>query len=148
MNPALSLRVVSFARAVRSWAEERADSAEIPSTDLCGWCAIASAQLFRVFERNGIRSEILMWEEIPGGRGNCHVFLTVGNHIVDITATQFDEFYDQPVLIMHYTQACKHNFYRDTKRFATADALRKHQVDSGWPPYQTAYGKYLKMNLT
>lgn len=139
------MRVVSLARAARAWAEERSDAAESYSEDLCGWCAIASAQLHREFVRQDIPAEIHMWEENPGGRGWCHVFLVVEDHIVDVTATQFSEFADESVVILPYNSAKKHYFYKTTKTFVSANALRKHQRVSGWPQHQTAYGKYLDM---
>lgn len=139
------MRVVSLARAARAWAEERSDAAESYSEDLCGWCAIASGQLHREFVRQDIPAEIHMWEQYPDGRGSCHVFLVVEDHIVDVTATQFTEFANEPVVILHRSKAYDYDFYRTTKVFVSANALRKHQKVSGWPQHQMAYGKYLDM---
>ena len=70
-----------------------------------------------------------------------HVFLVVGDYVVDITATQFYEYRSRRILILHRKEAEVHWFHQGDDIFETADDLRAHQIRTGWPKAQTAHGK-------
>ena len=126
-------QVHEIALEVRSWCEKEADKAGRTDT-LVGYCAIASAELFRRLEKAGIFSEIHMHNSFRVS----HVYLLIDDHVVDVTATQFSEFRYQPVVIIHYKEAEQHSFYHSDEIFGTAKDLRKFQTDAGWPNNQIA----------
>ena len=133
MNDILT-RVHEIALEVRSWCENEADKAR-RSDNLLGYCAIASAELFKRLKKAGIPSEIHM----SNGGWCSHVFLSVEDHIVCVTATQFSEFRYQPVVIIHYKVAQQHSFFTTDELFFDVKSLRKYQAKKGWPNNQVAY---------
>lgn len=127
MNPLIEV----IAQEVRYWAESRSDK-----DNLCGMCAIATAELWTRLRNENIKSEIHLWEN----RDGSHVFLVVDDMIVDITATQFIQFKHTPVLIMHQREGESVSYYhRSSKVFSTADELRRFQKKTRWPVNQIAH---------
>lgn len=137
MDKNLRLHVISIARNVRAWAEFRNNRQTYPGRNLNGWCAIASAQLSREFSQNDIKHEIHMSETDMGN----HVYVIVDDHVVDVTATQFSEFKNENIVILHHREADLYWFWRSAYVFQTANELRKHQRKTGWPIDQTAYSR-------
>lgn len=135
MKQALHDTVLAVATDVRYWAEGRSDN-----NDLNGWCAIASAELFRQLQKEEIPAEIHYSLCHLDGQ-SCHVYLVVDDHVVDVTATQFTEFRDKPVLIMHSREAEAYDFYVAKEIFNSAEALRIYQKKHRWVSDQIAYGK-------
>lgn len=119
------------AEVVRYWAESKVKDFE---KDLNGWCGICSAELWYQLKDFGIDAEIRMGSDEDGS----HIYLVVDDHIVDVTATQFSEFSDVPILIMHERQA-QHWFHESSDFFFSPLALRKMQVSNRWPLSQIAY---------
>lgn len=126
--------VHAIATDVRYWAEGRNDC---PTTDLNGWCAIASAQLFRELERQGIKAEIHAW--VHRDSEEAHVYLVIDDHVVDVTATQFRQFRDTPVLIMHHREAQQFEYYQTVSVFHSVTELRAWQKKHRWPVDQVAF---------
>lgn len=136
MNRQKKALITEHANRVRKWAELTNARRIYPGRDdLNGWCAIASARLWRELSAAGIDSEIHM----AGCDIGNHVFLVVDDHVVDVTATQFREFYKQKLVIMHRKEAEQHWFYQTEDVFETADELRRNQIRTGWPKEQTAH---------
>lgn len=102
-----------------------------------GWCAIASAKLWKSLDAVGIKTEIHLAQDIIG----CHVFLVIEDHVVDVTATQFSEFENNKLVIMHVKEAEAYWFYQSADVFETADDLRANQIRTGWPRDQIARKK-------
>ena len=115
---------------VRGWTELKAEAAHYNPDNLCGWCAIASAELFTQLAAVGIVSEI----HINSG----HTFVIVDDNIVDITATQFPAFENTPVVIMHTKEVDEdiHWYYTGTKVFKSVKSLHAYQVKQQWPKHQ------------
>lgn len=135
MNSELFEAVNSITADVRNWTEMqqvRSNGRE----NLCGFCAIAAAELYRRFEKAGISSEIHMW---LSDWGQAHVFVVVDDHVIDVTATQFDEFKHTPVVIMHQREAEAHQFYTSTETFNSVKLLRARQVKQKWPQNQIVF---------
>jgi len=130
MNKELRAKVLPIAKRVRKWAEEKASRANYNPHNLCGWCAIAAAQLFRELRREDISAEL---HYVSG-----HCFTVVDDHIVDVTATQFVDFEKKEVNIVHTKEAEQYWYYQTEKVFTSVDKLRKHQLDSKWPRNQIA----------
>lgn len=131
MNKKLQSSVLSIALSVRQWAEEKATKAKYNPDTLCGWCAIASAQLFRELQRANIPAEL---HYVSG-----HCFVVVDDYVVDVTATQFDEFPKEKVLIRHTKELSHLWFYLTEKIFLYPTELRDHQLKEKWPRKQIAY---------
>lgn len=131
------LRVHEIALEVRAWTERAAIKAgEWDSTDLCGWCAIASAELQRRLLRENIKAELHL-----AMRGmSCHVYVVVDDHVVDVTATQFREFRNSTVVLEHHKEVEYLWYYQTSQVFASGKDLRKHQIREQWPREQIAYG--------
>lgn len=122
-------RVLDIARTVRQDIEYQVPEFE---QDLCGWCAIASAELHLKLSMAAIHSRLVM---MTGDTG-CHVFLNVDGWVVDITATQFREFRKTPVVILHERESEQYDFYEPCYEFDSAAALAQHQDRTGWPHSQ------------
>lgn len=131
MNRQLREKVLDLAKLVRYWAEEEADEY---SKDLCGWCAICSAELHKRLEKAGISALIVM----QNGSMGSHVFLNVDGWIVDVTATQFKEFRNKKVVLLHEKESEQFDFYEPDQVFTSVKDLVKWQIKAGWPVRQTA----------
>lgn len=134
MDTALQTKVASVAKRVRTWTKERAKKANYNPHDLTGWCAISAAYLFRELQKEGIESSIHVKDY-----ENCHCFVVVDDYVVDVTATQFSEFRNNPIVIMHIKEAEAYSFYATEKVFKFPDELRAHQLRTKWPKRQIAY---------
>ena len=132
MKQTLRDNVLGVATDVRYWAEGRAEA-----LDLNGWCAIASAELFKKLKQQDIPAEIHYSLDDDGE--SCHVYLLVDDHIVDVTATQFRQFKEQPIVIMHAKSAEVYDFYKTYQVFHSVEALRKYQKKQRWPAEQVAF---------
>jgi len=135
MKQALHDTVLAVATDVRYWAEGRSRN-----DDLNGWCAIASAELFRQLQKEEIPAEIHYSLDRHDGE-SCHVYLVVDDHVVDVTATQFKQLRDKPVVIMHSREAEAYDFYNADEVFHSVEDLRAYQKKHRWPAEQIAYGK-------
>lgn len=131
MNKTLRAKVMLIAENVRNWTEIKAERAKYNPHDLCGWCAISAAQLFRELRKESINAEL---HYVSG-----HCFVVVDDYIVDVTATQFAEFKDKKINIIHTKEAEQHWFYTAEKVFAHPAQLRKYQLEEQWPRRQIAY---------
>ena len=69
----------------------------------------------------------------------AHCFVVVEDHIVDVTASQFWQFKDQNLVIMHVREAEFYEMYRTVKTFSCGAALRRHQKRDKWPSNQICY---------
>jgi hypothetical protein len=131
-----SIHVVeAIATDVRYWAEGKAEGF---SKDLNGWCAIASGQLFRELEKKGFQPKL----RAAVDRFTCwaHVFVVLDDQIIDVTATQFREFKNQPVVIGHEKELQKNWFHQHTDEFISVPQLRAWQKKERWPAREIAYG--------
>jgi len=133
MDTALQSKVAAIAKRVRIWTTDRAKKANYNPRDLTGWCAISAAYLFRELQKEGIKSAIHVKDYY-----NCHCFVVVDDHVVDVTATQFAEFRNKPIVIMHIKEAEAYSFYTTEKVFKLPDELRAHQLRTKWPKRQIA----------
>jgi hypothetical protein len=124
-----------IAQDVRIWVECHAQQRGYNSEFLNGWCAIASAELYKRLAAAGYNSELHMHENEMW----CHVFLVHDEHVVDVTATQFVELRNTPVYIAHIKEAMQYSFYDTARVFNSAAALRKYQKKAQWPVEQTAF---------
>lgn len=135
MNRTLRTTVINSARKIRAWCEAENVSQGGPKyTNFSGWCAIASARLFQELTTAGIQPEINM--AVDGDTGVSHVFLVVDDHVVDITATQFEPFQDKKLVIMHAKEAEVHWFYQPKESYRSVNKLREAQISRNWPKSQ------------
>ena len=128
-------QVKVIAQDVRNWVEAQAQQKKFNPEYLHGWCAIASAELYKKLVAEGHSAELHMHENEDW----CHVFLVTDEHVVDVTATQFLELRDTPIYIAHMKEAMQYSFYDTTRVFNSAAALRKYQKQAKWPVEQTAF---------
>ena len=134
MDKGLYDRVFAIAKSVRQWTQESARKARYHPSDLMGWCAISSAKMLRELKAAGIDGKIHVRDYY-----DCHCFVVVDDYVVDVTATQFSEFRNNPVVIMHIKEAEAYDFYTTEKVFKLPDELRVHQLRTKWPKRQIAY---------
>ena len=132
------IELYQIAKACREWAEKFAKKTDDYPKNLCGMCAIASAKVFIELKNKGYRPELRLWMGEWGG----HCFVVVDDHIVDITATQFPDFSDSKVLVIHEREADMFEFYKTTKVFETVKQLQKHQKNTKWPTEQIVFDEY------
>lgn len=133
MNRELRKRVYAIAKRVRSWTQRKADDKNYNTHNLCGWCAISSAELHRQLNRENIGAELHY--------GGGHCFTVVEDYVVDVTATQFEEFEDVEINIIHLKEADEFWYYNSSAVFRDPLDLRKHQLKEKWPKRQICYAK-------
>lgn len=134
MNKTLLALVTAIAHEVREWLEILAEADGYrEGYDMMGYCAIASAELHRKLELAGIESEM----HLARGNWASHVFVVVEDHIVDVTATQFDELHDK-VTILHLKEGDHKYYWQTHKAFKTPKKLANFQQRAGWPEWQVA----------
>jgi hypothetical protein len=131
MNRELRKRVYAIAKRVRSWTQRKADEKNFNPHNLCGWCAISAAELHRQLSRENISAELHY-------TGN-HCFAVVEDHIVDVTATQFGEFEDVEINIIHLKEAGEYWYYESDAIFRDPLDLRKHQLKNKWVKREICY---------
>lgn len=131
--------VLGIATDVRFWTEGRAegDDDAFVAKSLSGYCAIASAQLFRMLKDEGFNPEIHVWESSENR--DSHVFIMFDDHVIDVTATQFREFVNQPVVILHAREAEQHVYWNSSYSFSSVEDLIRRQKKDRWPARQIAY---------
>lgn len=123
-------RVLTIARAVREWAEERAAQFGDSDPQLSCYCAIASAKMSMILAAEGIKHRIGYAHSPIGG----HMYILIDNWIIDVTATQFGE--DEKILVRH-AHATRLPWYHRTKQtFMSAQTLLRWQQRSYWPEDQ------------
>ena len=128
----------SVAEEVRYWAEGRA-AGTVNESDLTGWCAIASAQLWRKLRDVGVLGELHVWLSCTGD--TAHVFVVVDDVVVDVTATQFSRMRADPVYIEHLRVAQHWDWYHAAEIFETPEQLIKWQKRSRWIAWQVAWSE-------
>lgn len=136
MNAKTFQVVNDIAKRVRVWAEEQAVIRGFDEV-LCGMCASASAKLHQELQEVGVESKILYsCSETYGD----HCFVVVDGHIVDVTATQFEYFDFEPVVIraINKHDVGHYRFWRATQTFKNAIELINFQVANEWPEEQMA----------
>jgi len=132
----ISRKVYQIAERTRKWAEQINKQLEyMYDNDLCGMCAIASAELFLRLQRQGIDAVIVA--------NNRHCFVLVdGYAIVDITATQFDIMdvvhIDHIGLNVKGSPDTTNNWWKAEHTFDNLDAFLQWQYKTGWPAWQQA----------
>lgn len=131
MNKELYDKVMPIAKRVREWAQAKADATKYNPHNLCGWCAISAAHLFRELKRENIDAEIHYV--------SCHCFVVVDDHVVDVTATQFNEFRYDKILILHIKEAGQYSYYETEKVFNYPNDLREYQIKKNWPRKEICY---------
>jgi hypothetical protein len=130
VNPA---EVINIAQDVRLWAEKRAEKYGDTSPQcLTCYCAIASAKMSVMMQKAGIAHKLAMAESVIGS----HVFVLVGNWIVDVTATQFGE--EEKIFIKHSHAADLAWYHKVNHTFPSANHLIDMQRKTGWPREQIA----------
>lgn len=105
--------------------------------DLVGFCAIASAELFRQLKKAGVdHIELAMW---INQYNDAHVFLLWQDFVVDITATQFGHSWTRAVEIRPLKEAISLlEKWQPLYTFKDPDDLRRDQLENGWPEEQVA----------
>jgi len=100
-----------------------------------GCCAIASAELHRVLRQNNIQSMI--------SSNHQHSFVSVGEFIVDITATQFVPYYldrkyinGDGILLEHISTLKRYPFYNIVFHSSNLEIFHEWQVEHDWPDFQ------------
>ena len=127
---------VTIASDVRMWVEAEAFKKDYHPDDLRGWCAIAAGEIWKRLKKVGIKADICLSTHDYMG---SHCFLLVEDHILDVTATQFEDFEDKKVVVMHSKEAEIHEIYRVDKTFGTSKELRLYQNRQRWPSKQVCY---------
>lgn len=142
MNLHMRDTLLTIAQDCRFTIEGEADRDPLKSmvnpAGLGGWCAISSAQMFRMLQQESIDSEIHMW--VCPKTGQSHVFTVVEDHILDVTASQFSIFRNQPICLIHQREIHpKHHWFWNTVEiFSTPEDLIRAQKRNKWPKDQIA----------
>jgi len=111
-------RILAIAESVRKRFEKN------PTDTLKCMCAIVSAELSEEMLKNGIDHMIRY-------AAGCHVFITIGRNILDLTASQFGE--DRIVYRPYYGKLEKEWYWRGVRCFSDSMQLIQYQHTTGWP---------------
>ncbi len=131
-------QLVKIATEVREWAEDWNKLHDMFSYDLCGMCAIAAAELHRALVLNGYEPLIIVSED----NGACHCFVVCDGYLLDVTATQFGEFYNEPVVVLPYNKSTKSQLYHygnPTYILENSHQLKVYQRTEDWPTSQVCF---------
>lgn len=128
-------RVSQIANNVRNWTEKNREKLECPHYDLCGLCAVASAELFRRLKKYDPSMNVVLAlaEDLSFG----HVYVIYDDRIIiDVTATQFADEY----LRVEIRKVSMFNpwYWKHIKTFDSDEDLHYYQVGHGWSTYQQA----------
>lgn len=130
--------ILETANEVRIWAEHYAKNSGFPP-NLCGLCAIASAELHKRLKEKNIHTTLCISEK--NGYEECHVFLKTNNKILDITASQFAQKtfgrVKEKIILIPKNKA-KFWFWKPYIDFESHTDLINHQVDTFWFHSQVA----------
>jgi hypothetical protein len=116
-------RVYNAARRSRRWAEKNIEAYDACG-DLCGLCGVASVYLHRQLRREGIRAEIVA--------GDGHAYVMFKNHIIDVTATQFNK----PRIVVRCRRGKQPYYWEVNHIEKSGRAFMKYQKKAGWPTEQ------------
>lgn len=123
----LDKQIVEIARASRRWAMRNRDRFDCEHS-LGGMCAIASGNLHRRLKKHGISSKLAINKE--------HCFVIVHDHLIDITATQFNDWDHDPKhkpVCIHSLEPTSNEYWWFEETFDSIKSLYDYQRNSGWP---------------
>lgn len=133
-------KVLAQAKRVRRYVESLAKDEHVRQS-LLGYCAIASAELFRQLKKVGVDDvQLAMWIDDYGM--TAHVFLLWQQYVVDITATQFarDGRDIKDVEIRPLNEAMNMlEEWQPLHVFEDPIDLRRNQMEEDWPEEQLAF---------
>lgn len=137
MNNTTETTIREIAQKVRVWAENKAHNSNgrYPP-NLMGLCAISSARLHMELENKSIDATLNL--------ADGHVFVMVDDYIVDVTATQFSEFSDTKINIIHERMVSDQYYYDVRQKFKTRLQLVREQSRQNWPDDEIAHAHKLK----
>jgi len=124
------------AHAVRRWARRRRARVNGGGfgKDLCGMCAIASAELFSRLEKHRVKDLCILVHD-TGEYGHCYV--GADRYIVDVTAAQFRRRDVAAVDIRPRVEAANVlRAWQPTHKVRSVRQLIELQQDLGWPRRQ------------
>lgn len=133
----IPIEVAQIATEVRKWAEDNKTELGCSHLDLCGLCAVSSAELYRRIKRYDPNIDVVLAYAEDGCFG--HVFVVYNRTtIIDLTATQFfDEIENDTVTIKPISQL--NPWYWKVRRIFLSDRqLHEFQVTDGWTVWQQA----------
>lgn len=110
---------------VRQWVEKKAGS----NFSLCGWCAIASAELCYQLKQRGYKPKICFTYG--------HSFVRLGAYLIDITATQFRQAPKEHIVLLRYKEIKpyiegKYWFWDCMASFSCMKQAREYQQQMDW----------------
>ena len=118
----------------RVWAATRTDF-----SDLNGMCARASAKLFRLLERSGLKPQLVTYSNALGSHVVCEVVDEHEVDMIDVTATQFGDGHKEVEILPTEEAAQKTGYYywnENRKVYGSPEELREAQLKSSWPAQQ------------
>lgn len=122
--------VLKIARKTRIWAKRSRSRYGIIDPNLTGMCAIAAHRLFLNLRASSIPANLVIT--------STHAWVEVGDHSVDVTASQFNK---APVLLIPSKRYHRHiggvNLIGKKIRFSCADKYINHMKIVGWDRSQT-----------
>lgn len=123
-------KIKTISTSARSWAEAYAKVKKFPD-DLNGLCAIASAKLFEMLDREpGLTPSIAIWHDNKSH--GVHCFLICNQYLVDITATQFGNFSKVEVINLLNVDKKRFYFWNYDTVIKSVDDLMMYQEHTPW----------------
>ena len=151
----MSQTIINIAEQVRKLLVYRNRKTRRYPKNLMGLCAKGSSSLFRALTKRHYKSELRMSVTNTRNGRTCHVFVIVslpkddGNttaaatkaqqFVVDITATQFQEFSNKNVVFLKLDAAINYPFYQSKYVYHSVKELRGHQKLQGWCRREIAF---------
>jgi Transglutaminase-like superfamily len=80
---------------VENWVKYRPNH-EIETGTLLGACAVASYCLWQVLKYNGIKSKLVVGQDVDGYYG--HSWVEINNYVIDLTSSQFGPEYPKVLI--------------------------------------------------
>lgn len=135
-------RVREIAKHVRQWCEDYISNKENNdyfASDLCGMCCIASGRLSLALQLQGFPAKI--------ASNNCHAFVVLYDHIVDVTATQFHQ---EEIFIRSFDEIAQHPckcYWTILRTNDTVEDFKQFQKDEKWHKPECVQDHHLVLDL-
>lgn len=123
-------KIKIIAESARIWAQAYAKVKKFPE-DLNGMCAIASAKLFEMLDREiGLNPSIVVWHDSKSN--GVHCFVICNQYLVDITATQFGNFSNVEIVNTLNIDKKRFYFWNYDTVLKSVDDLMLYQQHTPW----------------
>lgn len=127
----------------RFWIESQ--FSEVFTDEYEGACAWASTYILKRLQEQNINAYVAISQ--LNNKGGQHAFVVTDNHIVDVTATQFQDRIDKflpPIIVVDKKKAREFFWHDVISRLHTPQAVVDFTLEPEWPEEQIPNLEYIE----